>query len=90
MFRFSAILDRDYCVPYSEGPNSGKNVMIKDLRVITNRQLSNILIVDNYVYSFALHLANGIPIKTFTNEMHDESLINLLKHLNNLKLMANT
>ncbi len=35
---------------------------IKDLRMIKNRSLDNIIIVDNLVHSFGLQLDNGIPI----------------------------
>jgi CTD small phosphatase-like protein 2 len=35
---------------------------IKDLRIIENRELKDIIIVDNLVYSFGLQLTNGIPV----------------------------
>jgi CTD small phosphatase-like protein 2 len=40
---------------------------IKDLRIITNRTLKDIVMVDNLVHSFGLQLTNGIPILDFTN-----------------------
>ena len=38
------------------------NLYIKDLRILHNRRLEDILIVDNAAYSFAYQVDNGIPI----------------------------
>jgi CTD small phosphatase-like protein 2 len=35
---------------------------IKDLRIIQNKELKDIIMVDNLVHSFGLQLTNGIPI----------------------------
>ena len=35
---------------------------IKDLRIIQNRSLKDIIMVDNLVHSFGLQINNGIPI----------------------------
>lgn len=35
---------------------------IKDLRIIQNRDLKDIIMVDNLVHSFGLQITNGIPI----------------------------
>jgi len=40
--------------------NNGYNV--KDLRIVDNRELKDIVIVDNLVHSFGLQIENGIPI----------------------------
>ena len=45
---------------------------IKDLRIIKNRSLSDIVIVDNLVHSFGLQIDNGIPILDFTNNKDDK------------------
>lgn len=37
-------------------------VYIKDLRILYNRRLEDIVIVDNAAYSFSYQLDNGIPI----------------------------
>jgi CTD small phosphatase-like protein 2 len=35
---------------------------IKDLRIIQNRELKDIIMVDNLAHSFGLQVTNGIPI----------------------------
>ncbi len=52
-------LYRDSCVETEEG------VFIKDLRIIQNRNLKDMVIIDNAVYSFGYQLDNGIPILPF-------------------------
>jgi CTD small phosphatase-like protein 2 len=45
---------------------------IKDLRIIKNRNIKDIILVDNLVHSFGLQLDNGIPILDFTNDKNDK------------------
>ena len=52
----SGILHRENCLITSHG------LQIKDLRVVKNKDLSQLIIVDNLVHSFGLQLENGIPI----------------------------
>jgi CTD small phosphatase-like protein 2 len=52
-------LYREQCITTDEG------VHIKDLRVLGNRDLKNIVLVDNAAYSFGYQLENGIPIIPF-------------------------
>ena len=54
---------------------------IKDLRIIKNRDLSKIVIVDNLIHSFGLQLENGIPILDFTDNKNDMELYGLEKLL---------
>lgn len=35
---------------------------IKDLRIIQNRELKDIIMIDNLAHSFGLQVTNGIPI----------------------------
>jgi len=45
----------------------------KDLRILcSNRRIEDILIVDNSISNYMLHLANGIPIKDFTGDKNDD------------------
>lgn len=69
-------LYRDHCVQTEEG------VYIKDLRIIANRDLKDIVIVDNAVYSFGFQLNNGIPIIPFYNDKKDEELLHLIYYIN--------
>ena len=57
---------------------------IKDLRVLKNISLDDIVIIDNSVLSFAFHLDNGIPILPYyrgDNEIEMKSLVKLLDNL---------
>ena len=60
-------------------------VYIKDLSIIKNRQLENLIIVDNAVLSFGFHLDNGIPILPFYDDHNDEELYHLSWYLNCIK-----
>jgi len=46
-------------------------VFIKDLRVI-DRDLADMVLVDNASYSYAYQLANGIPIVPFYDSKQDD------------------
>jgi CTD small phosphatase-like protein 2 len=58
---------------------------IKDLRIIKNRSLSDIVIVDNLVHSFGLQIDNGISILDFTNNKDDKELLGVEKILLELR-----
>lgn len=45
-----------------------EGVYIKDLRIIKNRNLKDVVIIDNAVYSFGFQLDNGIPILPFYDD----------------------
>lgn len=55
---------------------------VKDLRVIGNRSLNDMVIVDNSVYSFAFQIDNGIPIIPFYKDPADEEMLHLIYYLN--------
>jgi CTD small phosphatase-like protein 2 len=44
------------------------------------------VIVDNYVYSFAYQLDNGIPIVPFLGDMNDKELVKIVKYLKDIHL----
>jgi len=48
-----------------------EGVFIKDLRIFNNRNLEDILLVDNAAYSFGYQLENGVPIIPFYNNKND-------------------
>lgn len=58
-----------------------EGVFIKDLRIIKNRNLKDIVIVDNAVYSFGFQLENGIPILPFYDDKKDEEMLHLINYL---------
>jgi len=68
-------LYRDSCMETEEG------VYIKDLRIIRNRNLKDLVIVDNAVYSFGFQLENGVPILPFYDDPNDEELLHLIYYL---------
>lgn len=57
---------------------------IKDLRVFKGIDLSNMLIIDNFVYSFAFHLENGIPMVPFFGDKEDNEMIKLIKYISGI------
>lgn len=57
---------------------------MKDLRIIQNRPLDSMLIVDNYVSAFGTQLANGIPILPYQGESSDSELLHLRTYLRKL------
>ena len=68
-------LYREHCVETEDG------VYIKDLRVIGNRDLQNVVLVDNAAYSFGYQLDNGIPIIPFFEDKGDLELVHLVEYL---------
>ena len=58
-------LYRQHCYATEDGH------FIKDLRVIRNRNLADMLLVDNSVHSFGFQLDNGVPIIPFYDDPTD-------------------
>ena len=58
---------------------------IKDLRIVANRQLKDIVLVDNLVHSFGLQIDNGIPILDFKDDASDRELQHVEKILMKVK-----
>jgi len=54
---------------------------IKDLRIIKNRDLKNMIIVDNLVHSFGFQIDNGVPILEWTGNKKDQELKSLVPYL---------
>jgi cation transport regulator ChaB len=59
-------------------------IYVKDLRIIRNVPLSNMVIIDNSVLSFAFHLENGIPIIPYYSNKDDVELTLLKNYLTKL------
>ena len=57
---------------------------MKDLRIFKGIDIKDILIIDNYVYSFAFHLENGIPIVPFFGEKNDSEMVKVIRYLSHI------
>ncbi len=71
-------LYRDSCVVSDK-------VHIKDLRVIANRSLKDVVLVDNASYSFGYQIDNGIPIVSWHYDPDDKELMYLTEYLKGLQ-----
>lgn len=72
-------LFREHCIKTKEG------IFIKDLRVISNRKLKDMVIIDNAFYSYGFQMFNGIPIIPFYDNKLDTELKQLSKFLVKIK-----
>jgi CTD small phosphatase-like protein 2 len=72
-------LYRDRCIKTTD------NVYIKDLRVFKNRDMKDMILVDNAVYSFGAQLSNGIPITPFKDDKDDREFICLMNYIRMIK-----
>ena len=67
-------LYRDNCVMV-------EGVYLKDLRILANRSLRDMVIIDNAAYSFGYQLDNGVPIISWHDDPYDRELFNLIDYL---------
>ena len=68
-------LYRNHCI------NLGDSFRVKDLRILKNLNIKNIILVDNNMYSFAPQLNNGILINSFYCDKDDKELDNVYNYL---------
>lgn len=68
-------LYRHHCV------KPAPSVYVKDLQIIEDREVKELIIVDNSIISFAFNLANGVPIKAFVGGGNDEELLYMVTFL---------
>lgn len=54
---------------------------MKDLTVIEDRELKDIILVDNSSYSFAPQLENGVPVLSYYEGANDDELLHLERFL---------
>jgi len=59
-------------------------VYVKDLRIVADRPIKDIIIVDNSIISFAYQLNNGVPIKAYMRQENDEELLFMVTFLEEL------
>lgn len=62
---------------------------MKDLRVIGNRSLNDMIIVDNAAYSFAFQIDNGLPIIPYYNDKEDRELKHLIEFMKAIAGVSN-
>lgn len=74
-------LFRDSCIQVDA---DGTSIYVKDLRILKNRSLEDIVIVDNAVISFAYQIDNGIPILPFREDREDVEFLHLIKIMKNI------
>ena len=58
---------------------------MKDLDILANRDLKNVILVDNAAYSYSMQLKNGVPIIPFYKSKEDTELVELCDFLLALK-----
>ncbi len=68
---------REQCIIYNTS-------FIKNLRIIRNRDIKKMVILDNSVISFSKNLENGIHVPTFFGDCDDTVLLSLLPLLKSL------
>lgn len=71
----SWVLDRSNCILRD------KSLYIKDLRLLKNRDLKNIVIIDNMAFSFFNQMKNGIYIPAYEGADTDVELLIIMKFL---------
>ncbi len=74
----SRVLTKTSCIAVKQGQ------LVKDLRIFADRSLSEILMVDDNIYSYAFQLGNGIPVTPYAGEDDDNELYYLMGYLDEL------
>ncbi|EGR29951.1 NLI interacting factor-like phosphatase family protein, putative [Ichthyophthirius multifiliis] len=72
------ILTRENCMETKNG------LFIKDLRIIKDKDIKKMAIVDNLSHSYGFQIENGIPILEWKGDQKDEELKYLINYLINL------
>lgn len=57
--------------------------------MIGNRDINNLIIIDNAAYSFGFHIDNGIPIIPYYDNKEDTELKDLTNYLKKLHAVEN-
>jgi len=75
---FKCRLSREHCVITDEG------FFVKDLRIFANRNIKDIVLIDNSATSFLFQLENGIPVLPYFGGCEDSELLDLTNYLKSL------
>lgn len=54
---------------------------LKDLRIISNKDLKEMILIDSNTLSFSFQVDNGIPILPWEGDIHDRELKYLIRYL---------
>lgn len=73
----SVILSREHCI-------LRENFSLKDLRIIKERSLCDIIIIDNMISAFSGQIENGIYIPSFFGNTNDKELLTIQNFLNSV------
>lgn len=61
--------------------NTKNGFIIKDLRIFENRDLKNMIIVDNLAHCFSYQIDNGVPLLEWQSDVDDKELKYLYEYL---------
>ena len=61
--------------------NTKNGFIIKDLRIFENRDLKNMIIVDNLAHCFSYQIDNGVPLLEWQSDVNDRELKYLYEYL---------
>ena len=69
-------LYRQHCVEAQD------RIYVKDLSIIKDRNLKDVVLVDNSIISFAFNMDSGVPIKSYyRDDKEDEELLYMANYL---------
>ena len=71
-------LYRNHCI------KAAPRVYVKDLRIIKDREMKDMIIVDNSVVSFIWNMNNGVPISDFRGQKNDDELMYMVSYLEDI------
>lgn len=74
---------------YRQNCSNFQGICVKEFRLISNRSKEDMIIIDNYIYSFSADLPNGIPIKPYISGKDDCELEFICDKLSGLKNYQN-
>ena len=61
--------------------NTKNGFIIKDLRIFVNRNLKDMIIVDNLAHCFSYQIDNGVPLLEWQSDVNDRELKYLYGYL---------
>ena len=71
-------LFRESCIEVIDG------LFVKDLRIIGQRKIQDLILVDNAIYSYFFNMENGIPILPYYEDPCDSQFVQLVPFLKKL------